>query len=150
LLATLGVATTCEKWGPRQRVADSPGERRVVPDRPWDEATDASRRTRLANERTYLAWWRSGLTAFAVSFGAGRLVPELSEGADWPFELIGIAFGLVGVVFIWFGYVRQRDVDAALARGEYAPLPGRAALAFAAFGVALGIATIALLLIDPS
>ncbi|MET0972771.1 MAG: DUF202 domain-containing protein, partial [Thermoleophilaceae bacterium] len=28
---------------------------------------DVTRRTRLANERTYLAWLRTGLTAFAVS-----------------------------------------------------------------------------------
>jgi putative membrane protein len=116
----------------------------------WDEATDASRRTRLANERTYLAWWRSGLTAFAVSFGAGRLVPELSEGANWPYEVIGILFGFVGVAFIAFGYIRQRDVDEALARGEYAPLPTTAALVFAGFGVLLGLMTIVLLLLDPS
>jgi len=49
-----------------------------------DEARDATRRTRLANERTYLAWWRTGLTNFAVSLAAGKLVPELSSGAAWP------------------------------------------------------------------
>jgi putative membrane protein len=27
-----------------------------------DKARDATRRTQLANERTYLAWWRTGLT----------------------------------------------------------------------------------------
>ena len=46
-----------------------------------DEAQDAMRRTRLAVERTYLAWWRTGLTTFAVSLAAGKLVPELSSGA---------------------------------------------------------------------
>jgi putative membrane protein len=46
---------------------------------PFDEARDATRRTRLANERTYLAWWRTGLTAFAVSLGAGKLVPALTD-----------------------------------------------------------------------
>src|SRR5437870_13076633 len=35
--------------------------------RKFDEALDATRRTRLANERTYLAWWRTGLTSLAVS-----------------------------------------------------------------------------------
>src|SRR5438046_929651 len=65
-----------------------------------DEARDASRRTRLASERTYLAWWRTGLTTLAVSLAAGKLVPELSTGAAWPFEAIGIAFALVGLVFI--------------------------------------------------
>ena len=56
---------------------------------------DATRRTRLANERTYLAWWRSGLTAFAVSIGAGKLIPAVSSGPSWPFEALGGAFGVV-------------------------------------------------------
>ena len=52
-------------------------------EREFDEARDATRRTRLANERTYLAWWRTGLTSFAVAIGAGKLIPELSSGANW-------------------------------------------------------------------
>ena len=39
---------------------------------------DSTRRTRLANERTYLAWWRTGLTTLAVAIGAGKIVPELT------------------------------------------------------------------------
>jgi hypothetical protein len=46
-----------------------------------------TRRTRLANERTYLAWWRTDLTTFAVSLAAGKLVSELSSGTAWPFDL---------------------------------------------------------------
>lgn len=107
-----------------------------------EEATDATRRTRLANERTYLAWWRSGLTAFAVGLGAGRIVPELSGGSSWPYELIGVAFALVGAAFVGYGYLRQKRIEEALARGEYAPLDPRAALIFAAVGVALGLATV--------
>jgi putative membrane protein len=107
------------------------------------------RRTRLANERTYLAWWRTGLTTLAVSLGAGRLVPELSTGSNWPFEVIGVAFGAVGVAFIAYGYRRQKDVEEALARGEYAPLEDRAAWVFALVGVLLGLATLALLVLHP-
>ncbi|MFL6069197.1 MAG: YidH family protein, partial [Gaiellaceae bacterium] len=84
----------------------------------FDEARDATRRTRLANERTYLAWWRTGLTTFAVSVAAGKLVPALSSGAAWPFEVLGIAFALVGLLFIAYAYVRQKRVDEALARGD--------------------------------
>jgi inner membrane protein YidH len=120
-----------------------------VEDRPSDEVRDALRRTRLASERTYLAWWRTGLTAFAVSFGAGRLVPALSGGPKWPFEVIGVVFALVGVAFIVFGYVRQLRIEEALARGEYAPLESRAALAFAALGAFLGLATIVLVVARP-
>jgi putative membrane protein len=114
-----------------------------------DEARDATRRTRLANERTYLAWWRTGLTTIAVSLAAGKLVPELSSGAAWPFEVIGVAFAAVGMLFIAYAYVRQKRVEEALARGGYAPFETRAGFAFAALGILLGIGTIALVVIHP-
>jgi len=110
---------------------------------------DATRRTRLASERTYLAWWRTGLTTLAVSLAAGKLVPELSTGgAAWPFEAIGIAFALVGLVFIVYAYLRQKRVEEALARGEFAPFDMRAGLAFAVVGALLAIATIVVILAE--
>jgi putative membrane protein len=115
----------------------------------FDEAGDATRRTRLANERTYLAWWRTGLTTFAVSLAAGKLVPELSSGAAWPFEAIGVAFGVAGLLFIAYAYVRQKRVEDALARREYAPFDGCAAFGFAALGVVLGIGMITVVLVQP-
>jgi putative membrane protein len=111
-----------------------------------EDVRDATRRTRLATERTYLAWWRTGLTAFAVAFGAGRIVPELTGGSVWPYAALGVAFGLVGLAFIAYGYVRQKQVDEALARGDYAPLDDRAAIIFAAAGLLLGLATIVLVI----
>jgi putative membrane protein len=114
-----------------------------------DEARDATRRTRLASERTFLAWWRSGLTALAVGLAAGRLVPELSAGANWPYEVIGVAFALVGALLVGYGYVRQKTVEAALARGEYAPLSSGAALTFALLGVVLGVGTLVIVLVNP-
>jgi putative membrane protein len=116
----------------------------------FDETRDATRRTRLATERTYLAWWRTGLTTFAVSVAAGKIVPELSSGAAWPFEAIGVAFAVAGLVFIAYSYVRHRQVEEALARGEYAPFETRAALLFALLGVALGVATIVVILAQPA
>jgi inner membrane protein YidH len=115
---------------------------------PHGEAGDALRRTRLANERTYLAWWRTGLTTFAVGLGAGKLVPELSSGAAWPFELIGTAFALVGIALIAYAYVRQRQVEEAVARGGYAPFTARDSLLFAAVGVVLGLGTIVVILLE--
>ena len=114
-----------------------------------DEARDATRRTQLANERTYLAWWRTGLTSLAVSFGAGRLVPELAGGPSWPFEIIGVGFAVVGITFVTYGYFRHRSVDAALSRGDHISLPNRAAVFFAALGGLLGFATILLVVLHP-
>jgi putative membrane protein len=115
----------------------------------FDEARDATRRTRLANERTYLAWWRTGLTAIAVSLAAGKLVPELSTGASWPYEVIGVAFAAVGMLMVGYAYYRQKQVEEALARGGYAPFDTRAGLGFAALGILLGVATIVLVLAHP-
>jgi putative membrane protein len=107
------------------------------------EVEDATRRTRLATERTYLAWWRSGLTALAVGLAAGKIVPELSGGASWPYELLGVAYSLLGIAFIAYAHRRQHAVEAAVRRGEWAPLDEWVALGLTIVGVALGAATIA-------
>jgi putative membrane protein len=110
------------------------------------EVEDATRRTRLAAERTYLAWLRSGLTALAVALAAGKLVPELSSGASWPYELLGVGYALLGMAMIFFGHRRQNAVEAAVQRGEWAPLDPRLATFLTVAGTALGAATILVVL----
>ena len=58
------------------------------------------RRTRLTNEGTYLAWWRSGLSAFGVALGAGGVVPALTKGNRWPYVVVGVGFALLGVTLV--------------------------------------------------
>ena len=113
-----------------------------------EETRDATRRTRLANERTYLAWLRSGLTALAVAFGAGRLVPELSGGARWPSVLLGVGFGVLGVAFVLLSFERHRRVEQALAAGDYAPLGAGVTLALTAASVALGVLTVLIVVLQ--
>ena len=48
------------------------------------EAVDATRRTRLANERTFLAWWRTALGTEGLALATGKLVPEVTDGPDGP------------------------------------------------------------------
>jgi putative membrane protein len=105
----------------------------------FDEAGDATRRTRLANERTYLAWWRTGLTAFAVSLGAGKLVPALTDETRWPYVVIGVGFALLGVAFVGYGFRRQRLVERAVARGEYVHPDERLLAVLTAVGILLGL-----------
>jgi len=107
---------------------------------------DATRRTRLANERTYLAWWRTGLTALAVAVGVGRLVPAHTDASKWPYETVGALFGVLGIAFIWFGYARARAVENALDRASFAALGVRLPAALVAAGCVLGAAVIALIL----
>jgi putative membrane protein len=112
------------------------------------QTRDATRRTRLANERTFLAWWRSGLTALAVSLAAGKLLPEVAGGTAWPYEVVGAGYAVLGIAFIAYGQVRQVHIERAIAADDYAPLDPRLALALTAFGVALAAATVVLLVVD--
>ena len=108
-----------------------------------------ARRTSLANERTQLAWWRTGLTALAVALAVGRLVPEIGHGhTQWPYTLVGIAFAIYGVALIGYGSIRARAVDTAAARGEFAPTPFRTLTALGAAGMALGLLVILLVIFD--
>ena len=85
----------------------------------FDQAGDATRRTHLANERTYLAWWRTGVTALAASVGVGRVVPSLTHQARWPYAVVGVGFALVGILAIGYGFERQREVRQMVRRGEF-------------------------------
>jgi hypothetical protein len=40
--------------------------------------------------------------ALAVSFGAGRIVPELAGRTTWPYAVVGAGFGLPGLASIAF------------------------------------------------
>ena len=106
---------------------------------------DATRRTRLANERTYLAWWRTGLTSLALAVGIGRVVPEVSKTTHWPWELAGVGFGLLGLAFLWFGYARARAVERALDEGSFAPFTQRLAGILLAAGLLLGSVTVVII-----
>jgi putative membrane protein len=115
----------------------------------FDETKDATRRTRLANERTYLAWWRTGLTASAVCIGLGRIVPGVTNVTKWPYELVGAGYGVLGVGFMILAHVRVRSVDAALDRGEFARFDSRWAAGLLVAGTILGVGAIVLVIFAP-
>src|SRR5438874_9939798 len=108
------------------------------------ELADATRRTRLANERTYLAWWRSGLTAYAVAVGFGRIVPSITHETRWPYTVAGIGYAIIGTIFIVYGALRHRHVEDALQRGNFSSPDRRFLVGLAGVGVALGLLTVAL------
>ena len=117
--------------------------------RRFDDAQDATRRTRLANERTYLAWWRTGLTSLAVSLAAGRVVPTLSHRTAWPYEVLGGGFAVLGVACIGIAYQREREIERALEHGRFATMDSRTTMVLTAFGVVLGLLTLALIVTNP-
>ena len=102
--------------------------------------------TRLANERTYLAWWRTGLTALAVCVALGRVVPGVSDVTSWPYQVVGAAYGVVGIGFMLVAHMRVRMVERAVDRGDFARLDERSRSPCSASASRSACATIALVI----
>jgi putative membrane protein len=101
------------------------------------------RRTELAVERTYLAWWRTGLTGYAVALATARIVPDLANTkTQWPYTVLGIGFVLLGTGSLLYGEVRRR-------RGADEDASRALTLTLTIGGAVLGMALIALLAIAP-
>jgi uncharacterized membrane protein YidH (DUF202 family) len=104
--------------------------------------SDVTRRTWLAAERTWLAWWRTGIGASAVAIGVGRILPELTHGARWPFRALGIAYGLIAVAVLVIGAVRQQRTNDALRRGSYSELSSPTVMYLTAAAVVVSLGSI--------
>jgi putative membrane protein len=109
--------------------------------------SDVTRRTWLAAERTWLAWWRTGIGASAVAIGVGRIVPELTHGARWPFRALGIAYGFIAVAVLVIGAIRQQRTNEALRRGSYSELSSPTVLYLTAAAVVVSLGSIVLVAI---
>jgi putative membrane protein len=105
---------------------------------------DQARRTSMAAERTWLAWWRTALAASVGALGVGRLAPELLGVATWPYIVLGCGYGALAVGLLVSGGLRQRDLERALRTGGHVPLRFRTVGLFTVGGVALAVLTVVL------
>ncbi|CAK9095007.1 unnamed protein product [Durusdinium trenchii] len=76
---------------------------------------DSTARDHLANERTFLAWPRTGLALSGAGFGVIKFLPGVSTNLILGFFLIG-----VGICVLAFGALRYFDVMEALENGVFA------------------------------
>jgi putative membrane protein len=111
------------------------------------QLVDATRRTSLAAERTWLAWWRTGLGAAAVAIGVGRVLPSIAGGSKWELRALGLGYGALAVVVLVIGGVRQSRVAEALRRGSYDQLSPRTVVWFTAAAVLLALATLVVIVV---
>jgi putative membrane protein len=73
----------------------------------------------LANERTLLAWLRTGLALVAGGVAVATYAPDL--GVAWGSAAIALALVLIGLGTALAGYHRWRGNEAAIRAGR--PLP---------------------------
>jgi putative membrane protein len=118
------------------------------PRRPIDPR-DFTRRTLLANERTYLAWWRTGITAVATALAAARLVPELTKVKHvWPYTVLGVGYALIGVICFAYGHIRRIQVDRAVRQGNFSDLDHTVTLLISVGGTVLALGLVALIIAE--
>src|SRR5688572_24314470 len=129
---------------PRPEPTDAAHQPPPVPTSPSD--LDQARRTSMAAERTWLAWWRTALAASAGALAVGRLAPELLGVASWPYVLLGCGYASLAVGLLIVGAQRQRDLEHALRTGGHVPLRFRTVGLFTVGGVALALMTVVLVI----
>jgi putative membrane protein len=103
-------------------------------------------RTRLANERTFLAWWRTGVAALAAGLAAARLVPQLADSPHhWPYTSLGAV--LVGLGTLCLGYAQWRrvTVERAVLAGNDSDPARLVPTLLAVVGVIAGLGLLALI-----
>jgi putative membrane protein len=99
---------------------------------PTTAQVDVFQRTSMAAERTWLAWWRTALTATAGALAVGRFAPEPLHVAPWPY------------VLLVFGARRQRELERSILDGVHTPLSFGLVAAFTIGGVLLVTITVVL------
>jgi putative membrane protein len=110
---------------------------------------EQSRRTMMLNvERTWLAWWRTGLVSAAAAVGLGRVAPEVLDGHDWPYVVIGTGYAALAVVLLVLGGIRQRSLTRELREGRFPDLSGRWVAAITIAGAGLAVITMLLVLLE--
>ena len=116
----------------------------LVPTSPSD--LDQARRTSMAAERTWLAWWRTALGATAGALAVGRFAPQLLDVAPWPYIVLGCGYASLAVALALVGALRQRELEHALRTGGHVPLRFRTVALFTVGGVALAVMTVVLVI----
>ena len=105
-----------------------------------------SRRTYFAEERTLLAWWRTGLGAAAVAVAIGGLLPKLGHLPRARCVALGVGYGLLALAFVIGGTVRNQRSRAAISHDSFAGFPVGAVWAITIYTSALVVLTMVSLL----
>ncbi len=115
-------------------------------DREEPDYPPASRRTYFAEERTVLAWWRTGISAAAVALGVGGILPHLGGFPRTRFLVLAAGYGALALFFIIGGSLRRRHSEAALQVGAYSAMSNRLLFVVTAYVSILIVLTIVALI----
>lgn len=118
------------------------------PEPPAAASAKAIRDTQLAGERTFLAWWRTGVAAIIAAIAVGMLLPVLTDRGETLSVILGVGFAVVGAAAIGYGWHRHAAIEEALARGEFSASDRRVTLAFSVAGIVLALMAIVIVVVS--
>ena len=111
------------------------------------DSQDYSRRTLLAGERTFLAWWRTGLTSLSAGVAVAEVVPKLAEsGAQWAYTALGAILVSLGTICIIYGEWPRIVVGRAIREGEYVEARAQLTGLITGLGALVGIGLLVLII----
>ncbi|MBI2690494.1 MAG: DUF202 domain-containing protein [Solirubrobacterales bacterium] len=114
--------------------------------RPSDDSpVGPSRRTVLAAERTWLAWFRTGIGVSAAAVGVGAVLPKLTDSSSWGFVALGAGYAALAIAMFVEGWRRQRDIYGAIAVDADVPTGIHVIAGLTVAGGLLALATLVLL-----
>jgi len=109
---------------------------------------DSVARDHLANERTFLAWFRTGFATSALGIVIARLqmVNPTTISAGATFKILALAYVMIGVLCVCAGAWRYAYVGYNMENGQY-PTGGLLVSLVALLGILAFFATFVLLLL---
>jgi uncharacterized membrane protein YidH (DUF202 family) len=107
-----------------------------------DEFEDPSRRTYFAEERTLLAWWRTGVGSAAVAVAVGGLLPKVGDLPRGRCIALAVGYGVLGLAFVIFGTVRDQLAREALRNNSFVNLSARVVWVFTLYTSVLVVLTV--------
>lgn len=118
-------------------VSETPNKDKRWPRRIYSEGVEPDPRYVLANERTFLAWIRTGIAFIAGGIALSAIPLNMDESLRKWLAVVALAIGALLALWAWFSWMR---VERAMRRQE--PLPNSPMLVILS-GAILGFAAIA-------
>jgi putative membrane protein len=115
---------------------------------PDDSLRGPSRRTVLASERTWLAWFRTGIAVSAAAIAVGGVIPHLVDTSQNAFIALGVGYAILAACVFIHGYFRHKEIAHALEADLDVPSGEAWMLGLTLGGALLALATLLVVIID--
>lgn len=115
---------------------------------PDDSLLGPSRRTVLASERTWLAWFRTGIAVATAAIAVGGVIPRLVDSGRWGFIVLGFGYAVLAAGIFAYSIFRYRKINWALDNDEDVPSGFLHMAVMASLGGLLAIGTLILITLE--